>query len=234
MAPRRSHRCRQVHRPGHDHRRTAPRWPTILQDRLNALNDLAPHAQARPLERRRPALHRRPRDARPAGRRRAGDDRRDGRAHRHPRRGAAAARPARSSPPAPGTTTTSAGPAPSSTSARSTLVYTGVIESHRKAIDATEDPDPVTQDMLIGQAGAARAVPLVRAGPPRELRRRAVDGRRDAREDGGQEGRRAPPSAERRPAPTPTPSARRSDRDGRSRPASGEVTHRVDSEVTRW
>jgi len=32
------------------------------------------------------------------------------------------------------------------------LVYTGVIESHRKAIDATEDLDPVTQDMLIGQA----------------------------------------------------------------------------------
>ena len=33
------------------------------------------------------------------------------------------------------------------------MVYTGVIESHRKAIDATEDPDPVTQDMLIGQSG---------------------------------------------------------------------------------
>ena len=33
------------------------------------------------------------------------------------------------------------------------VVYTGVIEAHRKAIDATEDPDPVTQDMLIGQAG---------------------------------------------------------------------------------
>ena len=28
-----------------------------------------------------------------------------------------------------------------------------MIESHRKAIDATEDPDPVTQDMLIEQAG---------------------------------------------------------------------------------
>jgi starvation-inducible DNA-binding protein len=33
------------------------------------------------------------------------------------------------------------------------LVYAGVIESHRKAIDFTEDPDPVTQDMLIEQAG---------------------------------------------------------------------------------
>jgi starvation-inducible DNA-binding protein len=33
------------------------------------------------------------------------------------------------------------------------LVYAGVIEAHRKAITATEDPDPVTQDMLIEQAG---------------------------------------------------------------------------------
>ena len=32
------------------------------------------------------------------------------------------------------------------------VVYAGVIESHRKAIDATEETDPVTQDMLIGQA----------------------------------------------------------------------------------
>ena len=31
------------------------------------------------------------------------------------------------------------------------LVYAGVIESHRKAIEATEDLDHVTQDMLIGQ-----------------------------------------------------------------------------------
>jgi starvation-inducible DNA-binding protein len=33
------------------------------------------------------------------------------------------------------------------------LVYAGVIEAHRKAIEATEETDPVTQDMLIGQAG---------------------------------------------------------------------------------
>jgi len=33
------------------------------------------------------------------------------------------------------------------------VVYRGIIESHRAAIDATEDPDPVTQDMLIGQTG---------------------------------------------------------------------------------
>jgi starvation-inducible DNA-binding protein len=31
------------------------------------------------------------------------------------------------------------------------LVYRGVIESHREAIEATERVDPVTQDMLIGQ-----------------------------------------------------------------------------------
>jgi starvation-inducible DNA-binding protein len=32
------------------------------------------------------------------------------------------------------------------------LVYSGVIESHRDAIDSTEEPDPVTQDMLIEQS----------------------------------------------------------------------------------
>jgi starvation-inducible DNA-binding protein len=33
------------------------------------------------------------------------------------------------------------------------VVYAGVIEAHRKAIEATDDPDPVTQDMLIAQSG---------------------------------------------------------------------------------
>jgi starvation-inducible DNA-binding protein len=33
------------------------------------------------------------------------------------------------------------------------IVYRGIIEAHRQAIDATEKPDPVTQDMLIGQTG---------------------------------------------------------------------------------
>ncbi|MBV9594733.1 MAG: DNA starvation/stationary phase protection protein, partial [Actinobacteria bacterium] len=33
------------------------------------------------------------------------------------------------------------------------VVYTGVIEAHREAIDKSEDADPVTQDMLIEQAG---------------------------------------------------------------------------------
>ncbi len=32
------------------------------------------------------------------------------------------------------------------------LVYSGVVAAHREAIDATEKPDPVTQDMLIGQS----------------------------------------------------------------------------------
>jgi starvation-inducible DNA-binding protein len=33
------------------------------------------------------------------------------------------------------------------------IVYSGVIEAHRAAIEKTEEPDPVTQDMLIEQAG---------------------------------------------------------------------------------
>jgi starvation-inducible DNA-binding protein len=32
------------------------------------------------------------------------------------------------------------------------VVYRGVLTSHRSAIDATDEPDPVTQDMLIAQA----------------------------------------------------------------------------------
>lgn len=31
------------------------------------------------------------------------------------------------------------------------VVYTGVIEDHRKAVQATDKPDPITQDMLIEQ-----------------------------------------------------------------------------------
>jgi starvation-inducible DNA-binding protein len=33
------------------------------------------------------------------------------------------------------------------------VVYGGIIEAHRKAIEATEESDPVTQDQLIAQAG---------------------------------------------------------------------------------
>src|ERR1700749_3458649 len=32
------------------------------------------------------------------------------------------------------------------------VVYSGIIEAHRSAIEATEELDPVTQDMLIGQS----------------------------------------------------------------------------------
>ena len=32
------------------------------------------------------------------------------------------------------------------------LVYSGVIADHREAIESTDEPDPVTQDMLIAQA----------------------------------------------------------------------------------
>ena len=46
------------------------------------------------------------------------------------------------------------------------LVYAGVIESQRKAIETTEELDPVTEDMLIGHSRAAGAVPLVRPRPP--------------------------------------------------------------------
>lgn len=31
------------------------------------------------------------------------------------------------------------------------VVYTGIIEDHRKAVRATDEPDPITQDMLIEQ-----------------------------------------------------------------------------------
>jgi starvation-inducible DNA-binding protein len=33
------------------------------------------------------------------------------------------------------------------------VVYAGVIEAHREAIETTEDLDPITQDMLIAQSG---------------------------------------------------------------------------------
>ncbi|GIF23438.1 starvation-inducible DNA-binding protein [Actinoplanes tereljensis] len=33
------------------------------------------------------------------------------------------------------------------------LVYTGVLEAFREAIEKTEEADPVTQDLLIGQTG---------------------------------------------------------------------------------
>ena len=40
------------------------------------------------------------------------------------------------------------------------LVYSGVIESHRKAIDEVGELDPVTEDMLISQTGNLEAFQL--------------------------------------------------------------------------
>jgi starvation-inducible DNA-binding protein len=42
--------------------------------------------------------------------------------------------------------------APTSRSRSAKFTVPGVIEAHRKAIDSSEEVDPVTQDMLIGQA----------------------------------------------------------------------------------
>ena len=58
----------------------------------------------------------------------------------------------RSSRAAPGTTTPSARADALQHLAALDLVYDGVVTSHRDAIDATEEPDPVSQDMLIDQA----------------------------------------------------------------------------------
>ena len=52
------------------------------------------------------------------------------------------------------------------------IVYAGVIADHREAIEVAGEIDPITEDMLIGQTAGPRAVPLVRAGPPGERRRR--------------------------------------------------------------
>ena len=137
-----------------------------LQDRLVALIDLQltlKHIHWNVVG---PELHRRPRDARPAGRRRA-----------------------------PWSTTTAEriaalGGAPNGLPGNLVsphvgrlrlgramtlahlgaldLVYDGIIGSHRELIDELEDLDQVTQDMVIEQSRAAGAVPVVRAGPPGE------------------------------------------------------------------
>ena len=44
------------------------------------------------------------------------------------------------------------------------LVYNGVIEDVRKAIDETDEVDSVTQDILIDHAAGAGEVPVVRPG----------------------------------------------------------------------
>ena len=68
------------------------------------------------------------------------------------------------------------------------VVYAGIIEAHRNAIETTEDLDQVTQDMLMQagrQAGPpAGAIPPVRPRPPRGTRRLADHRRRQVREVG--------------------------------------------------
>lgn len=60
------------------------------------------------------------------------------------------------------------------------VVYTGIIEDHRAAIEKTEQPDPVTQDMLIGQAGRLEQFHwFVRAHLEREDGSLATAGARD-------------------------------------------------------
>ena len=73
-------------------------------------------------------------------------------AHRHARRLAERHSRHPGEEPAPGTTTRSAARRHAHLGALD-LVYSGVIADHRGAIDKTEEPDPVTQDMLIDQSG---------------------------------------------------------------------------------
>ena len=63
------------------------------------------------------------------------------------------ARRERSSKTAPGTTIPSGAIRVQAHLAALDLVYTGVIEDIRKYIEETEELDPVTQDLLIDQAG---------------------------------------------------------------------------------
>src|SRR6185295_9469094 len=110
------------------------------------------HPEARALERDRTSLHRRAHDARPAGRRRAGDGGRRRRTHRDARRIALRT---------PGALVAARSWEDYSIGRDDAiahlgaldLVYSGVIADHRTAIDKTEETDPVTQDLLISQAG---------------------------------------------------------------------------------
>jgi starvation-inducible DNA-binding protein len=99
------------------------------------------------------------------------------------------------------------------------VVYTGVIEAHRTAIETTEELDPVTQDMLIGQSGQLEQYHwFVRAhlensdgslstGPEREATVRSEDSRSFIRTDRGFS------------APAPLPARRGRPRRGRRPPA---------------
>jgi starvation-inducible DNA-binding protein len=59
------------------------------------------------------------------------------------------------------------------------VVYTGIIEAHREAIEKAEEPDPITQDMLIAQAGQLEQFHwFVRAHLERDDGSLATDGAR--------------------------------------------------------
>lgn len=57
-------------------------------------------------------------------------------------------------------------------------VYQGVIADHRKAAEETEEPDPVTNDMLIGHLRSLEQFHWFVPGAPGELRRNAGRRRR--------------------------------------------------------
>ena len=96
-------------------------------------------------------LHRRARDARSAGRRRPPHGRPDGRAHRHPRVRAQRAARQRGGHRDWDDYKLGRATVPEHLGALD-VVYSGVIEEHRQAIDEFDELDPVSQDMLIEQA----------------------------------------------------------------------------------
>jgi starvation-inducible DNA-binding protein len=69
------------------------------------------------------------------------------------------------------------------------LVYTGVIADHRKAQEGTEDLDPVTEDLLIGQLAALEKfhwfVRAHRENASGELSTEGAGGERDAADQAG-------------------------------------------------
>ena len=151
----------------------------------------APDAQARALERRRPELHRRPRDDRPAGRTGPRIRRRGRRAHRRPRQVAAGHARERSSRTAPGTTTRSTATPCRRTSPRSTWSTTGVDRGHPQEHRPARGPRPGVRGHADRPRRRAGEVPVVRAGAPGELGR-------PARHRGRQAPRRPPRARPRR------------------------------------
>ena len=110
------------------------------------------------------------------------------RAHRHPRRLADrhARRPGRA--PHLGRLRPRPGPTQAHLGALD-LVYRGVIGSHREAIEALDELDPVTQDMLIGQTEQLEQFHWFVRAHLEDKRRQPVDRRREHR-GRGRRGRR--------------------------------------------